>query len=51
MKEILTPVSDDQPVRKLVTKQMKCPVCEIELSINIRSENKEPMIVYTDGEV
>ena len=50
-KETVTPVSDAHLVRELVTQHTKCPVCGGGVSRKIRSETKEPMTVYTDGEV
>ena len=50
-KETVTPVIDAQLVRELVTKHSKCPECGGGVSRKTRSENKEPMTVYTDGGV
>ena len=49
--ETVTPRSDSQQIYELVTKHSKCPACGGGVKKKIRSDTKQPMTVYSDGEV
>ena len=51
IKETVTPAHDTKYVKELVTKHIKCPKCGGKVGRKSRSDEKKPMVIYTEDEV
>ena len=50
-KETVTPAHETRDVKELVTKHIKCPKCGGKVSRRSRSDEKKPMVIYSEDEV